>query len=277
MYVVRYSAISLLLLTLLLSTMAQVGASHDGRLSLGLMLKEELKSIIEEHKELINETILEFKVRLHTLLEDKTKLIMEFVEDRLSRFQEMRQRIEDLRESYANGNISREEFLARLADLRAQLKAAVKTSEKLGHLIQEMQSDLRDFVKEKVERLRELNREFGKNVSEEAKKLAEEFRESRREPGEEGNSTATQTNEKGRRGPPENRGRGDISPNTDGNQTLPDGDNRGHGQGHGIASEDHGYGRGNGQRPPETAPRDQYNISEEGGRGRRNGGGNRNS
>ncbi|GBC68635.1 hypothetical protein HRbin01_00318 [archaeon HR01] len=285
MYVVRFPAISLVLLLTLSSAVlpllmvAQVSASPDERPSLGLRLKEELKSIIEEHKELINETILEFRVRLHTLLEDKTKLIMDFVEERLSRVQEIMQRIEELRESYAAGNISRVEFLAGLADLRAQLKAAVKMSEKLGHLIQEMRSGLRDVVKEKVERLRELGREFGENVSEAARSLAEEFRESRRVYGEEGNSTASQASEDGWRGPSENRSGGGIPPNMDGSQTFPEGGDGRHGQGHrqdNIAGEGCGNGRGDSQHPPETTPRDQNHVAED-GRGRQNGRGSRNS
>jgi len=238
----------------LVSVFAQetVSSSDEG---LGLRLKEELKAIIEEHKESIREAILEFKIKLSSFHENKTELISAYLEERAAMLEELRRQVEELRNSYLAGDINRIEFLARMTELRAQLKAAAKSSEKLGKLIQELHSELRDAVKEKVEKLREINDEFGKNVSETARQIGEEMRRNREKtPYIHGNITTVYTGGKGR-GPPE-RG-GDNYQGMVQNQTIGQQNQAIHGQGHAFGREnntpsnilgnaENQHGRGNG-------------------------------
>lgn len=144
---------------------------------LGLRLTEALHAIIEEHKEAIRSAILEYRLRFEELIENKTRLIEDFIEERLNRTRQIREAMEELRGLYAAGNITREEYLSRLSELRSELKALTKSKEKLGKLLQEFAAEMREIVREKVERLREINKEFGERVSEEARRIRERVRE----------------------------------------------------------------------------------------------------
>jgi len=157
------------------------GSSEEPTLSPGLDLTSELRAIIEEHKEAVRSTILEFKLKLENITERRLELISQFLEERLNRTETIRKEMERLRELYRSGNMTKEEYLVALKKLKDELKALSKTSEKLGQLMQGLTKELKEAVKEKVERLREVNREFGQRVSEEARRIGEEMRERARE------------------------------------------------------------------------------------------------
>ncbi len=161
------------------------GSSEEPTLPLGLELTSELRAIIEEHKEAVGSIILEFRLKLENVTERRAELIRQFLEERLNRTDAIRKEMERLRELYESGNVTKEEYLAALRALKDELKALSKTSEKLGHLMQELTKELREAVEEKVERLREVNREFGRRVAEEARRIGEEMRERARERGDE--------------------------------------------------------------------------------------------
>jgi gas vesicle protein len=260
---------TLLTLMLLIATgvFSHVAAAQEEQeetedLPLGLQLTETLHTIIEEHKQAIQNVILEFKLEHEELIENKTELIRSFIEARFNRTLEIKEAIRELNMLYAAGNITREEYLARLSMLRSELKALAKSSEKLGKLLHEFASEMKEIVKEKVERLREINREFGKRVSEEAREIGKRMRDELRR-GEESNTTTTTTTPQ----PPssENRGRGRGGPhssNTTATQTEEvEGQHRGNGhenRGRGHAStstyttavdvdEEEGRGRGEGR------------------------------
>lgn len=202
----------MLLATGLFSNWAAAQEEETGDLPLGLQLTETLHTIIEEHKQAIRDTILEFKLKQEELIENKTELIRSFIEERLKRTLEIKEAIQELNMLYDAGNITREEYLARLSELRSELKALAKSSDKLGRLLQEYASEMKEIVKEKVEKLREINREFGKKVSEAAKEIGERVKNELKGRGEESNSTATTTQSQSseHRG----RGRGPHSPST---------------------------------------------------------------
>jgi uncharacterized protein YqgQ len=160
------------------------GSSEEPTLSPGLDLKSELRAIIEEHKEAVRSIILEFKLKLENITARRIELIGQFLEERLNRTETIRNEMERLKELYASGNMTKEEYLVALKKLKDELRALSKTSEKLGQLMQELTKELKEAVKEKVERLREVNREFGQRVSEEARRIGEEMRERARERGQ---------------------------------------------------------------------------------------------
>ncbi len=186
------AALILILLGAGLFTYRVAAQEEVDDLPLGLQITETLHTIIEEHKQAIKSTILEFKLMHEELIENKTEIIKGFIEERLNRTLQIKEAIRDLNALYAAGNITREEYLARLTELRSELKALAKSAEKLGKLLQEFSSQMKDIVKEKVEKLREINREFGRSVAEEARKIKERIRNELRE-GEETNSTSTTT------------------------------------------------------------------------------------
>ncbi|MCS7145854.1 MAG: hypothetical protein NZ938_04080 [Aigarchaeota archaeon] len=202
-----------LLLSVVVAEEAPVGEEPD--LPLGLRLTEALHAIIEEHKEAIRSAILEYRLRFEELIENKTRLIEDFIEERLNRTRQIREAMEELRGLYAAGNITREEYLSRLSELRSELKALTKLKEKLGKLLQEFAAEMREIVREKVERLREINKEFGERVSEEARRIRERVRELRGpDEVEESNSTSTAS------APAQESGRGDGRPSTRANSTT---------------------------------------------------------
>lgn len=169
-------------------------AKGTADLPLGMSIVSELRSIIVEHREAVKEAILEFKVRLEGILENKTELVKRFIEERLARMAEIKERIRDLTERYSSGNITKEEFLLEMKALRDELKALEKSSKRLGDLLNELVSEIKGISKEKVEQLNEINRDFGKKVSEEARKIGEQMRglrEGRDHTGEPANQTST--------------------------------------------------------------------------------------
>ncbi|GBC71723.1 hypothetical protein HRbin02_01511 [Candidatus Calditenuaceae archaeon HR02] len=237
---------------------AQEGGTKD--LPLGLQLTETLHTIIEEHKQAIRDAILEFKLRQEGLIENKTELIRSFIEERINRTIAIREAIRELNMLYAAGNITREEYLARLSELRSELKALAKSSEKLGRLLQEYASEMKEIVKEKVEKLREINREFGKRVSEAAKEIGERVKDELKGMGEESNSTTTTTQSQSGEHRGRERGHHSTSTNTTNTQSEEAGEqhrgnghenrNRGHAESTStttVVNDDEGRGRGEGR------------------------------
>ncbi|MEM1972912.1 MAG: hypothetical protein QXJ29_06520 [Nitrososphaerota archaeon] len=155
------------------TTIGEMHSEDEEGIPLGLRITETLHQIIREHKEAIAATILDFRLELGGLIENRTELVEEFLEERINRTREIRESIRELRELYLAGNITAEKYLAELSIFRAELKALHRSYERLKEFIHE---SLLEAVKEKVERLREINRELGKQVSEEARRIREELR-----------------------------------------------------------------------------------------------------
>jgi len=182
--------VAMLLMAAALPSYASNGtnASQEDESPLGLRLTEELHAIIREHVEAVRSAILEFRITRENITEAKKRLVEDFVEERLNRTRAVREALSELMALYMAGNITREEYLARLSELRSELRALEKTIERLGHLLQKFSRELREAVMEKVERLRQAGAELGSRVSEEARALRYRAAEIR---GEGGGSNST--------------------------------------------------------------------------------------
>ncbi len=200
-------------MTAVLATAALAAAQELTDMSLGQRITAELRSIVVEHREAVREALLDFKLKLEQIEENKTELIAQFLEERQNRMEQIRTEIENLRQQYLAGNITKEEYTAALKALQTELKALAKSSEKLGQRMQELVKEVKEAVKEKVERLREINREFGQRVAEEAKKLGDMARE-----------------EAGNQGTDNDRGRGQGNPHRDNSTETNNADNSNRGQ-----------------------------------------------
>jgi uncharacterized membrane protein len=165
---------------LLLGSLPAAGLAQDqgeGELPPGLNLTAELRALIREHREAIREAILEYRLSLETLLERKTELIRGYIEERRGRIEEFRRLLEELEARYRAGNITREEYLSELKSLREEFKITMRTMERLGRLIRELQEERREAVRQLVEELRQINEEFGRRVAEEARRIGERMRQ----------------------------------------------------------------------------------------------------
>ncbi|MBS7288881.1 MAG: hypothetical protein KIH01_09155, partial [Candidatus Freyarchaeota archaeon] len=87
-------------------------------LPLGLQLTETLHTIINEHKlAIIENAILEFKLKHDMLIENKTELIRSLINERVNRTLQIKEAIRELSTLYVAGNITLEEYMAGLSEL----------------------------------------------------------------------------------------------------------------------------------------------------------------
>jgi chromosome segregation ATPase len=210
---------------------AQQAADSQG---LGRKIVAELHSIIQEHREAIREAVMEHKLTVKTLHEERLQIIRAFLNESKRLRDEVMAEMEALREQFKAGNITAEEYVSRLQVLTARLKALSKSSEKLGKLLSELAQKSHEAAKKMVEELRAANEDFGRRVSEEARTIGERARE---EAGRGANATETHTESHGasqtahgnrtEHGPPDGRGRTTTTTTTDSNP----GNGRGRGRG----------------------------------------------
>jgi hypothetical protein len=133
----------------------------------------ELHSIIQEHREAIREAVMEHKLTVKTLHEERLQIIRDFLNESKRLRDEVVAEMEALREQFKAGNITAEEYVSRLQVLTARLKALSKSSEKLGKLLSELAQKSHEAAKKLVEELRAANEDFGRRVSEEARTIGE--------------------------------------------------------------------------------------------------------
>jgi hypothetical protein len=226
---------------------AQQAADTQG---LGRKIVAELHSIIQEHREAIREAVMEHKLTVKTLHEERLQIIRGFLNESKRLRDEVMAEMEALRVQFKAGNITAEEYVSRLQVLTARLKALSKSSEKLGKLLSELAQKSHEAAKKMVEELRAANEDFGRRVSEEARTIGERAREEvgrganatethqpGRGRGERENATETHTQTHGasqtthgnraEHGPPDGRGRTTTTTTTDSNP----GNGRGRGRG----------------------------------------------
>jgi hypothetical protein len=239
-----------LVLTALLLPLAVVSAQQaaDSQ-GLGRKIVAELHSIIQEHREAIREAVMEHKLTVKTLHEERLQIIRGFLNESKRLRDEVMAEMEALRVQFKAGNITAEEYVSRLQVLTARLKALSKSSEKLGKLLSELAQKSHEAAKKLVEELRAANEDFGRRVSEEARTIGERAREEAgrganatethqgRGRGERENATETHTQAHGasqtahgnraEHGPPDGRGRTTTTTTTDSNP----GNGRGRGRG----------------------------------------------
>ncbi len=143
----------------------------DEELPLGLRITAELRSIIREHKEELREAILEYRLLVENLTERKIELIRSYLTERVQMIEEFRKGVEELNSLYRSGNITKEEYVSQLKSLKDELKIMMRTRDKLGRLIQELQAEHREAVQTLVKELREILDDFGQRVAEEARRI----------------------------------------------------------------------------------------------------------
>jgi hypothetical protein len=242
-----------LVLTALLLPLAVVSAQQAADTQgLGRKIVAELHSIIQEHREAIREAVMEHKLTVKTLHEERLQIIRDFLNESKRLRDEVMAEMEALRVQFKAGNITAEEYVSRLQVLTARLKALSKSSEKLGKLLSELAQKSHEAAKKMVEELRAANEDFGRRVSEEARTIGERAREEAgrganatethhgRGRGERENATETHTQAHGasqtthgnrtEHGPPDGRGRTTVTTTTTTTDSNP-GNGRGRGRG----------------------------------------------
>jgi len=178
-----------LVLTALLLPLAVVSAQQAADTQgLGRKIVAELHSIIQEHKEAIREAVMEHKLAVKSIHEERLKIVRDFLNESRRLRDEVEAEIESLKNLFKSGNITAEEYVSRLHVLTAKLKALAKSSEKLGKLLDKLAQETHEAVKKLVDELRKANEDFGRRVSEEARTIGERVRE---EVGRGANATET--------------------------------------------------------------------------------------
>jgi seryl-tRNA synthetase len=118
-----------LVLTALLLPLAVVSAQQAADTQgLGRKIVAELHSIIQEHREAIREAVMEHKLTVKTLHEERLQIIRDFLNESKRLRDEVMAEMEALREQFKAGNITAEEYVSRLQVLTARLKALSKSS-----------------------------------------------------------------------------------------------------------------------------------------------------